>query len=78
MANEPKAHSQLFSIKKIRVLMGIANISAVNKESCRGEMFLVEIMPLSPKGEFTQIYDYWNLFHFLLPFRGWGFHNSNL
>ena len=50
MANEPIAHNQLFSIKKISEQMGTANISAVNKESCRGEMFLVGTMIASYAG----------------------------
>jgi len=44
VTNEPIAHNQFFSIKKIRVHIGTDKTSAVNKESCLGEMFLVEII----------------------------------
>ena len=42
--NDPNPHIQLFSTKKISKPMGTDNINAVNKESCRGEIFLVETM----------------------------------
>lgn len=35
-------HSQFFSTIKTKKLIGNANKKAVKKESCRGEMFLVE------------------------------------
>jgi hypothetical protein len=56
--NDPNPHIQFFSIKKMRRLTGTDKINAVNKESCRGEIFFVETIPLSPKEGFIQIYDY--------------------
>ncbi|HEY6062986.1 MAG TPA: hypothetical protein VIV35_05225, partial [Chitinophagaceae bacterium] len=49
----PAPHSQLFSTKNINMLIGTASTSAVNTESCRGEMFLVENM--------LQVTGYWFL-----------------
>lgn len=40
--NEPKPHRQSFSTANTSKLSGNANIKAVKKESCRGEMFFRE------------------------------------
>ena len=40
--NEPKPQRQSFSTKPINKPTGTDNITAVKKESCRGEMFFGE------------------------------------